>query len=38
MFDVNNNYRGTQYGKDRLGFITPDLDASEQLQPFLPVG
>jgi hypothetical protein len=38
MFDVNNNYRGTQYGKDRLGFITPDLDASEPLQPFLPVG
>lgn len=38
MFDQNNNYRGTLYGKDRLGFVTPDLDASEPVQPFLPVG
>jgi hypothetical protein len=36
-FDVNNNYAGTFYGKDRLGFTTPDCDASESLQPFLPV-
>src|ERR1039458_9191479 len=37
-FDVNNNFRGTWYGKDRLGFVTPDCDASEPLQPFLPIG
>ena len=37
MFDQNNNYRGTFYGKDRLGFVTPDCDASEVLQPFLPI-
>jgi hypothetical protein len=36
-FDINNNYRGTFYGKDRMGFITPDVDASESLQPYLPV-
>jgi hypothetical protein len=36
-FDVNNNYRGTFYGKDRMGFVTPDVDASESLQPYLPV-
>ena len=37
-FDVNNNFRGTWYGKDRLGMTTPDCDASDPLQPFLPVG
>src|SRR5208337_1271614 len=36
-FDVNNNYRGTLYGRDRLGYTTPDADASEPLRPFLPV-
>lgn len=36
-FDVNNNYRGTYYGKDRMGFVTPSLDASDSLQPYLPV-
>src|SRR5271156_2745299 len=35
--DVNNNYRGTLYGRDRLGYTTPDADASEPLRPFLPV-
>jgi len=37
-FDINNNYRGTFFGKDRLGFVTPDCDASEPIQPYLPVG
>lgn len=36
-FDINNNYRGQLYGKDRLGYTTPDADASEPLRPFLPV-
>ncbi len=36
-FDVNNNYRGSFYGKDRLGFTTPDADASEPLRPWIPV-
>ena len=36
-FDINNNYRGTLYGRDRLGYTTPDADASEPLRPFLPV-
>lgn len=36
-FDINNNYRGTFFGKDRLGFTTPDADASEPLRPWLPV-
>ena len=38
MFDQNNNYRGTFYGKDRLGMVTPDCDASDPLQPYLPCG
>lgn len=37
-FDINNNYTGNFFGKDRLGFTTPDLDASDPVQPFLPVG
>jgi len=36
-FDINNNYKGTFYGKDRLGFTTPDVDASDWPRPFLPV-
>ena len=36
-FDVNNQFRATFFGKDRLGFITPDCEASEILRPFLPV-
>src|SRR5277367_1188304 len=35
--DINNNYRGTLYGRDRLGYTTPDADASDPLRPFLPV-
>ena len=35
-FDINNNYKGTFYGKDRLGFTTPDVDASDWPRPFLP--
>ena len=35
--DINNNYRGDFYGKDRLGFTTPDVDASPWERPFLPV-
>jgi hypothetical protein len=34
-FDVNNNYTGTFYGKDRLGFTTPSPDASDALRPWL---
>ena len=37
-FDQNNNYRGDFYGKDRLGFTTPDVDASPWERPFLPIG
>ncbi len=36
-FDVNNQYTGTFFGKDRLGHTTPDPDGSEWLRPFLPV-
>src|SRR5208283_4306175 len=36
-FDVNNNYRGDFYGKDRLGFTTPDVDASPWERPFLTI-
>jgi hypothetical protein len=35
-FDQNNNFLSTQLGKDRLGHTTPDCDASEPIQPFLP--
>ena len=34
-FDINNNYTGTFYGKDRLGFTTPSPDASDALRPWL---
>jgi len=34
-FDVNNQYSGTYYGKDRLGYTTPDVEATEILRPFL---
>jgi len=37
MFDVNNQYTGTFFGKDRIGFTTPDAEGSEILRPFLPV-
>lgn len=37
-FDQNNNYLGVYYANnDRLGFNTPDPDASSILRPFLPV-
>jgi len=36
-FDINNNFRGTYYGKDRLGFTTPDADSSDWLRPWIPV-
>ena len=36
-FDINNNYTGTFYGKDRLGFTTPSPDASDWLRPWLTV-
>lgn len=34
---TTNVYTGNFYGKDRLGHTTPDCDASDPLQPFLPV-
>lgn len=37
MFDVNNQYSGQYFGKDRLGFTTPDPDGTEILRPFLTV-
>ena len=37
-FDGNNNYRGDFYGAGRLGFTTPDVDASPWERPFLPIG
>lgn len=36
-FDINGGYRGSLYGRDRLGYTTPDADASEPLRPFLTV-
>jgi len=36
-FDINNNYTGSLFGKDRQGFITPDAEATETLRPFFPV-
>jgi hypothetical protein len=36
-FDVNNNYTGQFFGKDRLGFTTPSPDASDPLRPWLVV-
>ena len=35
-FDINNNYTGVFYGKDRLGFTTPDADSSDWLRPWIP--
>jgi len=35
-FDVNNNFLSTSLGSDRKGFTTPDCDASEPIQPYLP--
>lgn len=36
-FDINNQYTGSLFGKDRIGHTTPDAEASESLRPWLPV-
>jgi hypothetical protein len=36
-FDINSNYRGDFYGRDRLGFTTPDVDASQWERPYLTI-
>jgi hypothetical protein len=35
--DINNQYTGTLFGKDRQGHITPDMEATESFRPWLPV-
>src|SRR5947209_8216826 len=36
-FDQYGNFRGTFYGVDRQGHTTPSPDASQPLQPYMPV-
>lgn len=36
-FDVNNQYLGNLFGRDRIGHTTPDAEATEVLRPWLPV-
>lgn len=36
-FDINNNYTGNLFGRDRIGHTTPDAEATEVLRPWLPV-
>lgn len=36
-FDVNNQYTGNLFGRDRIGHTTPDAEATECLRPWLPV-
>lgn len=36
-FDVNNQYTGSLFGRDRIGHTTPDAEATETLRPWLPV-
>jgi hypothetical protein len=36
-FDINNQYTGQFFGKDRIGHTTPDAEATETLRPWLPV-
>jgi hypothetical protein len=36
-FDVNNQYTGNLFGRDRIGHTTPDAEATEVLRPWLPV-
>lgn len=36
-FDINNQFTGTFYGKDRLGVTTPDPTASDTLRPWLTI-
>lgn len=36
-FDINNQYTGSLFGRDRIGHTTPDAEASEILRPWLPV-
>jgi len=36
-FDINNQYSGNLFGKDRIGHTTPDAEATETLRPWLPV-
>lgn len=36
-FDINNQYTGSLFGRDRIGHTTPDAEATECLRPWLPV-
>lgn len=36
-FDINNQYSGNLFGRDRIGHTTPDAESSEVLRPWLPV-
>ena len=36
-FDINNQYTGSLFGRDRIGHTTPDAEATEVLRPWLPV-
>lgn len=36
-FDINNQYTGNLFGRDRIGHTTPDAEATETLRPWLPV-
>lgn len=36
-FDINNQYSGNLFGRDRIGHTTPDAEATECLRPWLPV-
>src|ERR1017187_3026388 len=36
-FDINNNFTGNVFGRDRMGHIVPDLEFTETLRPFLTI-
>lgn len=36
-FDINNNFSGSVFGRDRMGHVVPDLEFTETLRPFLEI-
>lgn len=36
-FDINNNFTGNVFGRDRMGHVVPDLEFTETLRPFLEI-
>ena len=36
-FDLNNNFTGNVFGRDRMGHVVPDLEFTETLRPYLSI-